>query len=46
MELSIFAYFIILEDNLAMGLVERCFDLSKEFFGYRCKGWEFVPDQV
>ena len=34
------------EDNLAMGLVERCFDLSKEFFSYRCKGWKFVPDQV
>ena len=31
---------------LSMGLVERCFDLSKEFFSYRCKGWEFVPDQV
>ena len=27
-------------------LVERCFDLSKEGFSYRCKGWEFVPDQV
>ena len=33
-------------DNLAMELVERCLDLSKEFFSYRSKGWEFMPDQV
>ena len=37
---------IIPEDNIAMELVERCLDLSKEFFSYRSKGWEFMPDQV
>ena len=31
---------------IMMGLVERCLDLSKEFFSYRSKGWEFMPDQV